>query len=492
MKLHFYFPENLDLDNLIDNNYPTFKPFVKEKARYLLHLISVKRLNRKDSVIEEYTKLNAQLLQDMVHNYYDYWNYFIDDLKIIERDNSYQVSTTSKGYKFVKKYDTPIIKSDLSLRDTSIRKKLTIYKNTIKIQNRSYTYLSKWFDNNLCIDEEISSWAMNEIFNLKQEFPQLRNINTITGKVKCPQKQKDFAYGSVHRFKDELCLPRRDKNVLRYHSVLTNMNSIYRNAVTYNGSELYALDLKNSQIFLSTKLLSTNYLIRSFGNGEKVDIIFENPIEQYKRLSNQPKININRLNSKITKYKLSKSSYIMLGLFKDSPLNIRFQEYFRLGINGNFYENLREKIHQELGVHIASRGDVKRNVFKFMFSNVWSQTRFVNLFQQLFPEVYKVFFDIKEYDHSILPRILQRIESNLFIDIIAKRISKELPKAPIYTIHDSIASTKENIPVIRRIMEEEFMNRIGAIPAIKEEHWCRTNIIDEVNKLKEKAYALAS
>tara|TARA_R110002073_G_scaffold178382_1_gene336837 strand:+ start:1240 stop:2718 length:1479 start_codon:yes stop_codon:yes gene_type:complete len=492
MKLHFYFPENLDLDNLIDDNYPTFKPFVREKARYLLHLISVKRLNKKDSVTEEYTKLSAKMMQDMVHNYHEYWDYFINDLKIVERTKSYQTDKYCKGYKFVEAYDTPIIKSSLTLQDRSIRKKLINYINRIKSQNRSYTYLSKWFDEKLQIDEEICVWAMNEIFNIKQEFPELRDINIITGEEKSPQKQKDFALGSIGRFKEALNQPRRDNNVLRYHSVLTNMNSIYRNGVTYNGEELYALDLKNSQVFLSTKLLSTNYLIRSYGDGAKVDIIFDNPIEMYKRLTNQPFLEVDSLNSKVTKYNLSKSSYIMLGLFKDSPLNIRFQEYFRLAIKGNFYESLREKIHQELGVYIESRGDVKRNVFKFMFSDVHSKSKFVKLFEVLFPDVYKVFYDIKEYDHTILPRILQRIESNLFIDRIAKRVSKELPKASIHTIHDSIASTKQYIPAIRKIMEEEFVDGIGAIPGIKEEHWCKANIIKEVNELKQKAFAVAS
>ncbi|WP_248723091.1 hypothetical protein [Seonamhaeicola sp. ML3] len=492
MKLHFYFPENLDLDNLIDDNYPTFTPFVREKARYLLHLISVKRLNKKDSVSEEYTKLSSKIMQDMVHNYHEYWNYFINDLKIVERTKSYQTDKFCKGYKFSKEYDTPIAKSPLTLQDRSIRKKLINYINRIKSQNRSYTYLSKWFDDKLQIDEEISIWAMNEIFNIKQEYPELRDINITTGKEKRPMKQKDFALGSIQRFKEALNQPRRDNNVLRYHSVLTNMNSIYRNAVTYNGEELHALDLKNSQIFLSTKLLSTNYLIRSFNNGAKVDIIFDNPIEMYKRLTNQPFLEVDSLNSKVTKCNLSKTSYIMLGLFKDSPLNMHFQEYFRLAIKGNFYENLREKIHKELGVYIESRGDVKRNVFKFMFSEVHSKSKFVKLFEALFPEVYKVFYDIKKHDHSVLPRALQRVESNLFIDRIAKRISKELPKAPIYTIHDSIASTKQYIPAIRKIMEEEFLKTIGAVPGIKEEHWCKDNIIKEVNELKQKAFAKAS
>ena len=41
-------------------------------------------------------------------------------------------------------------------------------------------------------------------------------------------------------------------------------------------------------------------------------------------------------------------------------------------------------------------------------------------------------------------------------------------------------------------MEEEFVDGIGAIPGIKEEHWCKANIIKEVNELKQKAFAKAS
>lgn len=253
MKLHYYFPENLDLDYLIHNNYPVFKPFVKEKARYLLHLISAQRLKKKDSVCEKYTKLSSKMMQDMVHNYYEYWDYFKNDLKIVERTKSYQTDKYCKGYKFVEAYDTPIVKSSLTLQDRSIRKKLIAYINRIKSQNRSYTYLSKWFDDKLQIDEEICVWAMNEIFKIKQEFPELQDIDIIKNREKCPQKQKDFALGSIGRFKEALNQPRRDNNVLRYHSVLTNMNSIYRNAVTYNGEELYALDLKNSQVFFEYK-----------------------------------------------------------------------------------------------------------------------------------------------------------------------------------------------------------------------------------------------
>lgn len=492
MKLHYYFPENLDLDDLIYDNYPTFKPFVREKARYLLHLISIQRLKKKDSVCEKYTKLSAKMMQDMVHNYHEYWDYFINELKIVERKQSYKIGSDCKGYKFVEEYDTPIVKSHLTLQDKSIRKKLIEHVNRIQLQNKSYNYLTKWFNDKLEIDVELSLWALEEIYSIKQNNPLLRDYNYIKKEEKSPKKQKDFAYGSINRFKEALSIPRRDTNVLRFHSTLTNMNSIFRNAVTYNGEELYALDLKNSQVFLSTKLLSTNYLIKSYNKGKKVEIIYQNPIEEFKRLTNQPQLDVDVLNSKVTKYKLNKTSYIMLGLFKDSPLNMRFQEYFILAIKGNFYENLKQKIYEELGVSIESRDEVKTNVFKLMFADVRSNSKFVKLFKRMFPEVYQVFYDIKEYDKSILPRILQRIESNLFIDKIAKRVSIEHPLAPIYTIHDSLASTKEHIPAIRKIMEEEFLKGIGAIPGIKEEHWCKNNIINKVNELKQKAFAVAS
>ncbi len=492
MKLHYYFPENLDLDELIYSNYPTFKPFSREKARYLLHLISIARVKKKDLVSEEYVKLSSKMMQDMVHNYYDYWNYFINDLKIIERKESYKINKDCKGYKFVDAYNTSVVRSDLTIQDTSIRKKLRTYLNTIQSQNKSYKYLSRWFDDKLQIDEGLCFWAMNEIYDVKSSIKCLRDYDIVKKKEKIPLKQKDFAYMAVCRFKDALTIPRRDNNVLRYHSSLTNMNSIYRNAVTYDGQELFALDLKNSQVFLSTKLLSTNYLIKSFNNGEKVEIDFNNPVEEFKRLTNQPLLDINSLNSKVTKYRVNKTTYIMLGLFKETPLNIRFQEYFKLAINGNFYENLKVKFYEELNIDIASRDEVKTNVFKLMFSDVRSQSKFVKLFKTMFPEVYQIFYDIKEYDKSILPRILQRIESNLFIDRIAKRVSVEHPFAPIYTIHDSIASTNEYLPAIKKIMEEEFLKGIGAIPGIKEEAWNKSNLIEHVNQLKQKAFAVAS
>jgi hypothetical protein len=50
-----------------------------------------------------------------------------------------------------------------------------------------------------------------------------------------------------------------DPNVHRFHSNLTCMKSIYRNLLTYDGQKLVSIDIKNSQPYLSTKLLDPKF-----------------------------------------------------------------------------------------------------------------------------------------------------------------------------------------------------------------------------------------
>ena len=66
----FYLPENLDLDSLIRNNPPNFRPFKRDKLRYFLHLINVIPLLNKDKLYDEYTYINARTLQLTLLKYY--------------------------------------------------------------------------------------------------------------------------------------------------------------------------------------------------------------------------------------------------------------------------------------------------------------------------------------------------------------------------------------------------------------------------------------
>jgi hypothetical protein len=101
--------------------------------------------------------------------------------------------------------------------------------------------------------------------------------------------------------------------------------------------------------------------------------------------------------------------------------------------------------------------------------------------------VYSIFKNIKKGDKTVLARLLQNIDSYLFIDVIAKRIAKELPNAPIYTIHDSIATTKSNALRVQHIIEEELTKAVGYKPTLETEYWNKDEIYKEVSKLRERA-----
>jgi hypothetical protein len=84
---------------------------------------------------------------------------------------------------------------------------------------------------------------------------------------------------------------------------------------------------------------------------------------------------------------------------------------------------------------------------------------------------------IKKGNKILLPCLLQRMESHLVLLKIAKRISRERPELPIFSIHDSLTTTVGNEDYVRRIMEEELLAAIGFSPTLKTEPW-QPSILD--------------
>lgn len=49
----------------------------------------------------------------------------------------------------------------------------------------------------------------------------------------------------------------------------------------------------------------------------------------------------------------------------------------------------------------------------------------------------------------------QKLEAYFLLDNVCKRISEEYPHVPLYTVHDSIMTTKDYVGLVKEIMEEE-------------------------------------
>ena len=394
------------------------------------------------------------------------------------------------GYKFIDKYQTDLI--SVKVQDFTLRKSLKVAKNRKDTSLKEFEFLTKHFDaSKLKIDLEKVNEFLEIERNLKLIHSHLVDIDFKTQKPKDPQTQYNHSKMSAERLSQGQYHLNQDNNVYRFHSNLTNMRSMIRNAITYEGQKLVAVDIKNSQPYLSTVLLSN-----SFWAIEKNDASIKLPqsLSFYK-----PKASLfSNLNKGISISNIDiseRDSYIMIGEIPQLLIDKEFNTYINLVVQGQLYEFLQSQFQMETGLNFVGRQEVKKAVFQVLFTD----NRYIGqqsakpkrLFKKLFPEVYEVFSAIKRQDKTVLPRLLQSIESYLIVNVIAKRISIEFPFAPIYTIHDSITTTEEYIDDVERIMKEELTKAIGYTPSLDRQYWDTANMDKYINSLHERARKVA-
>ena len=74
--------------------------------------------------------------------------------------------------------------------------------------------------------------------------------------------------------------------------------------------------------------------------------------------------------------------------------------------------------------------------------------------------------------------LLQSVESEIILHRCCKRIWDEGEhKVPVFTIHDSIATTSEYMKFVRKIMDEELTKAAGVHPNFKTEVWSESNLV---------------
>lgn len=165
----------------------------------------------------------------------------------------------------------------------------------------------------------------------------------------------------------------------------------------------------------------------------------------------------------------------MLEFNENYPTNPSIKSYISLVSNGKFYEYFQEQVRNKLKMKYVTRKEIKEAVFTVFFTD----NRFIGqreaepkkLFRDLFPDVYEVFRLIKKNNKNRLAIILQRIESYLFLDVICKKISKENPNIPLFTIHDSIATTEEYVDIVDETTYNTLTDYVGYPPKLKREAW---------------------
>jgi ribosomal protein S8 len=444
-----FLPENLDLDEIVANNPPDFKYHI-DNFKYLCSLISEVRSYRKeDFESDDFISLNSQKIQARVHEYKKYFGYLIQ-YSIIESDNHYIIGEKSIGYKFTTQFNVPL-KAVVINKKSLIKngKRLTEY--SIRMQSK-YDYLWRWFNPSLTID---LAGAMNFINN--------RYETEIKAGTKEALGRFNSSFISIHKFANHEFRFNIDTTAGRCHTNLTSLKRELRNFVKYDGKDLVAVDIKNSQPCFSGVLFNPKF----YDTG-KVDIkggllnIFRN------RIAPKKLIKVNNINHLLlSPHMLEETTQI-----NDYQC---ISKYLELCQTGKIYEFLGNEISRVTGADFSDRGKLKEVIFIALFtSNQFlgqPEAEPKRLFKNIFPNVYEVFSLIKKNDKTLLAKILQRIEAKVILNNAACRISKEFPKLPLFTIHDSIVVPRGNELYAARIIEEEMMIRVGMKPKVKYEYW---------------------
>ena len=443
--------------------------FNKEKAYYFLELISSIAARNPDIVTKDgYTPIYQKAIRDSIKDIKSYIDYLIKT-GVIMCDNTYTVGKKSLGYKWTAQYSL----SRFSAKIIECRYTDEISSNYAR-QFRAYPYLFHWYQQNrLMIDDAAEDYAF-QLYQAKMNDPtELSWGLNNEGDRKDPASQYHAAILNIAKIKYHLYEAHIDISVRRLHSAFTGLGKEYRKFVTYSGEKLVCIDIKNSQPYIVNLILNRNFWAEN---------------------STLP-LNINSLPLEIRIPLITPTeSLAMIRDYLNTVEEKHFIEYKNLVSSGKFYENIVDKVNG-LGKTIT-REEAKLLMFYTIYSSNRNPTdltlrKMRGIFNKMFPEVaalfkiikreFKIFKDIKEIDgkqHNKLACLLQYIESQIILHKCCKRIWEEgNHQVPVFTIHDSIATTVENQDYVRRVIEDELTKAMGIKPSLMIEAWHTSNLL---------------
>ncbi len=465
--MKMFIPENLDIDKLLREKPPyLIEKFKRDNLIYIIHLISYIPATNKDlDIIKGFVPLHTPILKNRIRNYRAYLDYLLQN-KILITDKWYIPGQKSIGYKFTTKY------AEVKIKMIQVADKVLI--NAIKQESRyaasikkKYKHLIKWYNPEVQIDYDLALAFIEKDLERKINNPELRDYDEKTRSYKDPYLQYKCSLINIERIRSGEFALSVDDNVFRLHSVFSNLRSEIRNCISYGGRKLVSIDIKNSQPYLSTAILSQMFW--------KEPSLYE---------VKQPTACIYKISKSFKQLIFQKikwfNSFIMWCKSAENQSGSDLQRYKTLVEQGVFYEYLEEEIGKELGIGYRDRKKVKAAVFTVLFTDNrflgQRKARPKKVFKTLFPTVYELFSLIKRSDKTNLPRLLQRLESHLILLVITKRIARERPKLPIFTIHDSIVTTEGNEEYVKQVVEQEMRMAIGIAPKLSIEFWEPANL----------------
>lgn len=403
-----------------------------DSAYYILYVITLQTTYREQKYLDfGYVPLYSKLLEKMLGKDNRTYLDALLESQILEQDDFYHQGK-SYGYRISGEHDV----EDFKIHEIStyvLVKKLWNHKNSRIVDGENHEkdstalidHLSSFFEG-LSIDYE---GALNKLQEIKAALIE-EGKNRKATNVYCSCK---FTLDTLHNKTYRRIF--RDGTGRRLFTPITSLKRELREYLSFDGQKLVIMDIANSQPFFVNQLLTDSFSPSTFG------MDFINDIE-----------------------------FIAFTSFarEDKRKAEDVQRYRALTSEGKLYDYLIEKLEGDFT--FDDRYDFKNWFFKMFYSN--NKTTFSKvgvmkkLMQKEFPTIYEYMHLFKEKHHANFPILMQRVESNIMLDIISTKIMNRNPSVPFFTIHDSILCLPENAEMIKKVMEEEIYSSTGVPPTV--------------------------
>ena len=379
---------------------------------------------------------------------------------VILEDKQYIVGSKSKGFKFTERFQVKtklvtltkktLIKSlnefkDINYSSCEVDNYFSTSKSSKLINQKSdLNYITNWLSSKLTIDYPKAEAYLLRLKEIESSDPEIENAN----------ERFIYRHVTLLKFHRGIFSPSEDKTAGRLHSTMTQIKGDLRPFIRYDGRELVAIDIVNSQPYLAIALLNPIKL-------EENNII--NMI-----LSINPNLHSQFYPIMLVKRIKEISNTDNVKLFIEIVSNGRFYEDFGLILK-------QSKIIEEDLDLSSTRKKAKQITFSSIFSpnTAIAYREEMRIFRNVFPNVFEVFKLIKlgKGQHNTLAILLQHMEATLVLHRACKIIFEERPDIPIFTLHDSIITTIGYENYVHNILKNVLTYAIGIAPKLKVERW---------------------
>ncbi len=403
---------------------------------------------------------SAILKQILGQKYLDYLS-FLRERGLIIRSEGYDPGGKSYTYNLdLDDQRSPVI--TVALEDEAIQKRIRIhsfklFKSMTDIYS-DYRHVIYWFTTGkLSIDKDQAINCVEKL-NDRISCEILPSSNSITDEAilklinaGLPNKKKNalISLENLSKKKYDVFV---DTKGWRLYSSLTSLMSPLRSYLTYDNQELCSIDLKNSQAFHFSHILT-----ETFWHGKPLKASLQ---------TLQDNIDIAGERSY---YKLFQNNGMLKEIRKiirQSPEDI--ERFKSLTIAGELYQFLSNAITEKGLKRNLTKEASKQRFIQFLNCDHSKKDKGhyadYRAFEELFPNVVAVMEAMKSHYYTDISFILQRLEAKMLLHYFSSSFAKKYPEIPLFSVHDSIITLKQYKQEAISQIEETYNDVFGFAP----------------------------